>query len=175
MTFLYPDLSTAITGQFREGRLTRGHAARVRGVAWTRGLPSPVTSYVSGTRDIYSYQPSGSLCISKSPLLRDLYETRLVYVTQSQVRHREQFYIKTTFIDQQTFSLWWKHSFANCSPGVSDHAGEGLFAKTDIPRGSLVALFNGVRQHTVPGQLDTRAWSDYRWAHSFRCRWLKLS
>ena len=25
-----------------------------------------------------------------------------------------------------------------------------------------MALFNGVRQHSVPGQLDTRAWSDYR-------------
>ena len=25
-----------------------------------------------------------------------------------------------------------------------------------------MALFNGVRQHNVPGQLETRAWSDYR-------------
>ena len=49
-------------------------------------------------------------------------------------------------------------SYTKCS----GNAGEGLFAKTDIPRGSLVALFNGVRQHTMPGQLDTRAWSDYR-------------
>ena len=48
--------------------------------------------------------------------------------------------------------------FLDCS----GNAGEGLFAKTDIPRGCLVALFNGVRQHSVPGQLDTRAWSDYR-------------
>ena len=37
-----------------------------------------------------------------------------------------------------------------------------MFAKTDIPKGFLVALFNGVRQHNVPGQLENRAWSDYR-------------
>ena len=86
VVFLYPDLSTAITGQCTQGRLTRGHAARVTGVTWTRGLPTPVTSHVPGAGDVYSYQPSGSLCISKSPMMRDPYETRQVYVAQSQVR-----------------------------------------------------------------------------------------
>ena len=86
VVFLYPDLSTAIMGQCTQGRLTRGHAARVTGVTWTRGLPTPVTSHVPGAGDVYSYQPSGSLCISKSPMMRDPYETRHVYVAQSQVR-----------------------------------------------------------------------------------------
>ena len=86
VVFLYPDLSTAIRGQFIQGRLTRGHEARVTAVTWSRGLPSPVTSHVSGAGAVFSYQPSGSLCISKSPMLRDPYETRQVYVAQSRIR-----------------------------------------------------------------------------------------
>ena len=46
---------------------------------------------------------------------------------------------------------------------ASEAAGEGLFAKTALGPGCLVALFNGVRQRVVTGTRDTRAWSDYRW------------
>lgn len=86
VVFLYPDLSTAIRGQWSRGRLSRGHEARVTSVTWSRGLPAPVTSHVPGAGAVFSYQPSGSLCISKSPMLRDPYEARQVYVAQSQVR-----------------------------------------------------------------------------------------
>ena len=42
-------------------------------------------------------------------------------------------------------------------------AGEGLWAKTDIKCGQLVALFNGVREHHVWGAAcHTMPWSDYR-------------
>jgi len=42
-------------------------------------------------------------------------------------------------------------------------AGEGLWAKTDIKKGSLVALFNGVKQRQIWGvSCQQKAWSDYR-------------
>jgi len=42
-------------------------------------------------------------------------------------------------------------------------AGEGLWAKTDIKAGQLIALFNGVRQRHVWGVMaHNLAWSDYR-------------
>lgn len=42
-------------------------------------------------------------------------------------------------------------------------AGEGLWAKIDIKCGSLVALFNGVKQRQIWGvSCQQKAWSDYR-------------
>merc|ERR1711892_1621229 len=43
------------------------------------------------------------------------------------------------------------------------NAGEGLFAKTELKGGSLVSIFNGVRQRTHIRLLNTlESWSDYR-------------
>ena len=43
------------------------------------------------------------------------------------------------------------------------NAGEGLFAKTEKRKGSLVSIFNGVRDRTQIRTLKvTAAWSDYR-------------
>ena len=54
---------------------------------------------------------------------------------------------------------------------ASEAAGEGLFAKTALGPGCLVALFNGVRQRVVAGTRDTRAWSDYRWPSHPHLMW----
>ena len=129
VVFIYPDLITALSGHFRSGRMISSHLVHVSDWSWRHNIPYPVTRVQHCNNHVYSYQPSGSLCISRSPLLRDPYEMRYVYVGES---------------------------------GAGDSAGEGLFAKTDIKQGSLVALFNGVRQQRLSGRLDTKTWSDYR-------------
>ena len=130
--FLYPDLITCLFCQFEHGKMIKGKLAHLQSLDWQEGVPIPVVTtptYLNKASLQYTYEPSGSLQISRSPLLRDPYEMRYVYVGQS---------------------------------GVSDAAGEGLFVKTYIKQGTLVSLFNGVRQHKISGQLDIKNWSDYR-------------
>jgi len=51
------------------------------------------------------------------------------------------------------------HVGASQTPG----AGEGLWVKTAIPAEQTVAVFNGLRQRTLPGVKTTdKSWSDYR-------------
>ena len=143
VVFLYPDLVTALAGQWVEGRLARGRQVRVAGLRWAGGVAQLVTRPAPGAA-VVSYQPAGSLCISRSPLVRDPYEVSAASRPPSpppgQVRH---VYVAPS--------------------RASEAAGEGLFAKTALGPGCLVALFNGVRQRVVAGTRDTRAWSDYRW------------
>ena len=132
VVFLYPDLVTAIQGEFSHGRLVAGRLTHVSKVRLNGFIPTlEVEAPPSGqSRELYTYQPAGSLCISRSPLLRDPFECRYVFVSESR---------------------------------TGEGAGEGLFAKTNIPRGQLCALFNGVRQRRLPGQyLHQPEWSDYR-------------
>ena len=75
VVFLYPDLVTALAGQWVEGRLARGRQVRVAGLRWAGGVAQLVTRPAPGAA-VLSYQPSGSLCISRSPLVRDPYEVR---------------------------------------------------------------------------------------------------
>ena len=128
--FIYPDLVTAIQGQFSHGRLVRGRLTHVRKFRLTGDIPELEVAGSLGVGEVYHYQPAGSLSISRTPLLRDPFECRYVFVSQS-------------------------------LSGAG--AGEGLFAKTDIPRGQLCALFNGVRQRRLTGQYFQQPdWSDYR-------------
>ena len=128
--FLYPDLVTAIQGQFAHGRLVSGRLGHVRNFRLTGVVPELEVDVSVGAGGLYHYQPAGSLCISRSPLLRDPFECRYVFVSQSR-------------------------------SGAG--AGEGLFAKTDLARGQLCALFNGVRQRRLTGQYFHQPdWSDYR-------------
>jgi len=132
VVFIYPDLITALSCNYDQGKMTRGTLVHVNGLEWNSGIPHPSTvipPYVKNDSFVYSYEPSGSLCISRNPMLRDAFELRYAYVGESM---------------------------------ISGNAGEGLFAKTDIKQGSLVALFNGVRQHKICGQFDSKNWSDYR-------------
>ena len=146
VVFLYPDLVTALAGQWVEGRLARGRQVRVAGLRWAGGVAQLVTRPAPGAA-VLSYQPSGSLCISRSPLVRDPYEVRPSPLAT----------ITTTTPPGQVRHVYVAPSRA------SEAAGEGLFAKTALGPGCLVALFNGVRQRVVAGAQDTRAWSDYRW------------
>ena len=76
-------------------------------------------------------EPSTSVCISKSPMIRDPYEHQTVYVAKSK---------------------------------QGENAGEGIFAKRMIPKGSLVALFNGTRQRETLNTLNSKnltLFSDY--------------
>ena len=75
VVFLYPDLVTALAGQWVEGRLARGRQVRVTGLRWVGGVAQLVTRPAPGAA-VVSYQPAGSLCISRSPLVRDPYEVR---------------------------------------------------------------------------------------------------
>ena len=75
VVFLYPDLVTALAGQWVEGRLARGRQVRVAGLRWAGGVAQLVTRPAPGAA-VLSYQPAGSLCISRSPLVRDPYEVR---------------------------------------------------------------------------------------------------
>ena len=86
--FIYPDLTTSITGRFICGRMASGQLTHVSGLTWTSGVPFPVTCQppYDHAHTKFSYQPSGSLCISKFPLLRDPYEMRYVYVKTSLIR-----------------------------------------------------------------------------------------
>ena len=128
--FIYPDLITAIQGQFSHGRLVSGRLSHVRKFSLTGVIPEVEVDVSVGAGDLYHYQPAGSLCISRSPLLRDPLECRTVFVSQSR---------------------------------AGAEAGEGLFAKTDLARGQLCALFNGVRQRRLTGQYFQQPdWSDYR-------------
>ena len=132
VVFIYPDLVTAIQGEFSHGRLLTGSLTHVTKLVLTGFLPDlEVGAPLSvQTRELYHYQPAGSLSISRSPLIRDPFECRYVYVSESR---------------------------------TGEGAGEGLFAKTNIPRGQLCALFNGVRQRRLTGQcLHQTEWSDYR-------------
>ncbi len=152
--YLYPDLETAIVGEFRGGVLVGGgRMGRVEGVefAGLEGLiavPKVVEddkecsgeifrdvstryegkkeansgffSFVSSrlpTVGCYCYSTiASSRRISKSPLLRDAFEALRVEARRSEVTAAEEF-----------------------------DAGEGLFALRDLRRGSLVALYGGVR------------------------------
>ncbi len=121
-------MTCAIKGYFEGHRLKSGHFGKV--VSFTQdisGLPLPQVEILQ--QDIsYTYDPSMSVSISKTPLSRDPYEHQNVYVKTS------------------TISL----------------AGEGLFAKRFLPAGSLIALFNGIRQRETGFVKKIRDFSDYR-------------
>jgi len=83
IVYLYPDLTTTICGSFDQGRLTRGHLSRLVGHTSKFGIPVPHTKPVPGS-PIISYDLSTTFRISKNPLESDPYETRYIYVKESQ-------------------------------------------------------------------------------------------
>ena len=80
--FLYPDLTTTLCGHFCHGKMTEGRIVYLSGVRMEWGIPVPVVRE-SGNPVIFSYEQSGPSCISTSPMVRDPYETRYVYVAES--------------------------------------------------------------------------------------------
>ena len=82
--FIYPDLDTCIVGSFAEGNLVQGAYGHITGVRKEMGIPIPEASLVHESPSL-SYDPSTATRISSSPLVKDLYESKHVYVDSSQV------------------------------------------------------------------------------------------
>lgn len=117
VAFLYPDLKTALVGEFRNGELVSAVHSRVISVTEDSGLLFPKFEKLSKTE--FRQWPSSRLEITSPPHLRDPYEDQLVEVCTSKV------------------------------PG----GGDGLFAKVDIPAGTLVAYYNGLRMKAGDAKL----------------------
>ena len=126
--YLYPDLTCAISGDFEGGKLKSGKFGKVVGLDFDEvGIPIPKVQTLR--EDVsFTYDPSMSVCISRSPLVRDPYEHQNVYVANSKI----------------------------------EFAGEGLYAKRFLPAGTLVALFNGIRQRETGFTKKMHEFSDYR-------------
>ena len=110
-TFLYPDMTTALTGAWREGELVSARQAEVQTITVREDdLLDIVCSPPTGPT--FSYAPSGPDSFGSSdPGLRDPYESAYISVGRS---------------------------------GIED-SGQGVFAVTDLPPGSLAAVFNGYK------------------------------
>ena len=126
IAFIYPDVRTAIKGQFTCGVLESGQECRVTSSRQVGGVIVPRYSQVQGPS--YSYDPASALTISKQPLLQDPWEKNMVEVRSSKL----------------------------------EQAGEGLFAKEDLPEKTVIALFAGVRLKTATLAAQNRPKSDYR-------------
>jgi len=108
--FIYPDLKTALYGEFCEGKLVSARPAVVVH-AQLQEDSVLVPSFQITSEKIYKRWISTEENIACPPHLADPYESSLVQVKQSGM----------------------------------DGAGEGLFAKVDIPEGVIVAYYNGLR------------------------------
>jgi len=109
IAFLYPDMRTALVGQFVKGTLVSGRHARVDRIEYQSGVLVPRFKIISEKE--YRFWPSTKDDIRCPPLLGDPYESKFVEVKCSKM----------------------------------EGGGEGLFAKVDIPAGTLVAFYNGIR------------------------------
>ena len=130
--YLYPDLINGIQGQFEDSKLISGYNCVVEETEYNKesGMLVPIVSVAkTGTSfdKVIERDVSTNLRISKTPLLPDTLESSRVEVRASLVKTAD---------------------------GLE--AGEGLFSKTKILNGHIVALFNGVRQKS-----DEKS-SDYR-------------
>ena len=82
--YLYPDLSTALLGQWRSGRMVAAREATVTGLYSDRDTLRLVAEKVKGREaDIFSLDISSSTKISSQPRLEDPYERKAVYVAES--------------------------------------------------------------------------------------------
>jgi len=81
---IYPDHLTVLAAWCKNGKMLEGRQAKLIGVSRQLGLPWPEVQVLMGM-ETFSYQPSTSSIISPTPLLRDPYEQRLVFVAPSQV------------------------------------------------------------------------------------------
>ena len=128
--YLYPDLTCAISGTFENGKLKSGKFGKVVGVSYDQDASCiPVPQIKILREDLtFTYDPSMTVSISRTPLIRDPYEHQNVYVANSKI----------------------------------EFAGEGLYAKRNLPAGTLIALFNGIRQREIGYTKKMTEFSDYR-------------
>jgi len=81
VTYIYPDLHTAIQGQFEDSVLVDGQQCEGTGAQGGGGLPVPTFTCKQGQH--YGYEHPTARNIADHPLLRDPYESVQVEVLQS--------------------------------------------------------------------------------------------
>ena len=120
--YLYPDLTTTLRGDFTHGKMSLGKTVELTGIQVEGGIPAPkYREHKDGA--IYKYDPSGAHCISRTPLVRDVYEARYVRVAESGVAGAgEGLWAKTRIRAGQACSLF---------NGVRQHALWGSPAMAD--------------------------------------------
>ena len=104
--YLYPDLTTCIMAQFMHGNMVLCKLAGLTGVYTEFGFLIPEVNVAEDAAS-YSYQPSSSRVITASPLLRDPYEQRYVFVKDSQTPGAGQgLWAKTKIAKGQLFAFF---------------------------------------------------------------------
>jgi len=112
IAFLYPDLSTALVGEWRDGQLVAGRSSRLTRLQEVHGVLVPsFTIPDNSTTNHYERWISTDSCMLCPPHRQDPYESTLVRVAMSEV----------------------------------EGGGEGLYARKNIPAGTLIAFYNGIR------------------------------
>ena len=133
IVYLFPDLANGIKGRFEDSKLVVGRPCIVVGAELDPIhdllIPKVVERYVGTANDAkVKKDVSTRNRIYNLPMVPDVWETQRVEVRTSLTETEE---------------------------GID--AGEGLFAKTKIRKGQIVALYNGVRQESIKNSS-----SDYR-------------
>ncbi|XP_059079759.1 histone-lysine N-methyltransferase SETD7-like isoform X2 [Tigriopus californicus] len=128
--FLYPDLETAILGQFHQRVLLRGQGSRVIGEACQNGWIRDLTFELprAGSPH-FKYGPPSHYSFGHGPQLSDPYEDQSVRVGR--------------WSAERTMD----HKKALFDPDLE----EGLFAKRDIKKGQTVAFYSGL---VIPCDLE---------------------
>ncbi len=81
--YLYPDLTSVICGNFdAKGRLIKGRFGKVLSLGFIQGMPVPKVKTFTNSKE-FMYDPSTSMKLSSSPLLRDPFEQERCYVAKS--------------------------------------------------------------------------------------------
>jgi len=81
IAYIYPDFKMAIRGKFVDGILVEGHQCDVIGSYMDNGIMVPVFGEPSGPA--FEYEQPSIRCIALHPLLRDPWEDKKVYVSDS--------------------------------------------------------------------------------------------
>jgi len=127
--YLYPDLTTTLCGNFSHGKMSSGKMVQLSGIRLDLGIPVPEVREPEHLIS-FKYEPSGSSCISRSPMVRDPYEKRYVYVKDSQVPFAgEGLWAKTGILAGQVCTLFngvrqhllWGSTAMSCKQDWSDY------------------------------------------------------
>ncbi len=78
--YLYPDLTTVVTGSFSAGSLVSGRMGVVVGVASRDGILVPVVKVDEASAQGFTRDVSNNSRMSSTPLLQDPFERRRVQV-----------------------------------------------------------------------------------------------
>ena len=119
IAYIYPDLETALIGQFENGMMISGQETRITDVTMDGSVLIPTFVKTTKTAPRVKFSKSTKAFIGDQPLISDPYESKHVSCSRSSLD--------------------------------TDVAGEGLFAKVDMPAGTIPAFYNGVRLPFVLG------------------------